>query len=105
MVYTMLNIDTTKESVIIVVIEKDNLRRMREADPASLESVNRGGVMEVPKYPQALSLLIAYENDDDELYKRVRAGDMMDLLRWLERGRKFIQGEDGKENAFTIPMR
>jgi hypothetical protein len=104
MIYAMLNIDATKESIIIVVIEPENLRRMDRADPISIESANRGGLMKVPKYPEALSLLIAYERDD-ELYRLVRDGDLVELLRWLERGRQFIRGLDGKENSFKIPMR
>lgn len=103
MVYTTLNIDATKESIIVVVIQPENLRRIRNADPITLESERRGGIMQPVKYPDQLSLLIAYENDEDEVYKRVRTGNLGELLEWLERGRRFIPGVDGKEQSFTIP--
>lgn len=93
-------LDLKDESILLIVIERDNLERIRNADPISLESKNRGGMMPVPKHPEAFSLLIAYEDDQVELYRRVREGSASDLLRWLERGRKFIPGVDGI--GFTI---
>jgi hypothetical protein len=98
----MLNLEESKQSILLVVIERDNLDRMKKADPITLESVNVGGLLEPPKYPEKFSMLLAYEDDDDEVYKRVR-GDRMEFLRWLERGRKFIKGVDGIEHTFTLP--
>lgn len=100
MIVAMLNIDKLQESILVVVIEKDNLDRMRKADPFSLESASRGGIMPAIKYPNKFSMLMAYEEDEVELYKIAGSPDKGDLLRYLERGRKFIQGIDGKEHAF-----
>jgi hypothetical protein len=102
MIATMLDIDKTKESILLVVIEQDNLVRMENADPVSLESIKRGGMLPAPKYPGDLSILIAYEKDDAELYRRVREESVVDLLYWLERGRVYIEGVDGKNRGFTI---
>jgi len=104
MVYTTLDIDETGESIIVIIIQPENLRRMRDTDPITLESANRGGLMRVPKYPQQLSLLIAYEKDEDEIYRMVREGRIGDLMRHLERGRKFLPGVDGSQNSFRIPV-
>ena len=100
MVAAILNFDQTQESVMLIVIERDNLERMEKADPITLESVERGGVLMPARYPHQLSLLIAYEKDDAELYRLVRESSMVELLRWLERGRKWIEQEDGKKNTF-----
>lgn len=102
MIVSMLDIDKTQESILVVVIEKDNLERMENADPITLESIHRGGMMPVPKYPQAFSMLIACEKDEVELYRRVREEGAVELFAWLERGRTWVEGVDGKGNSFVI---
>lgn len=101
MVAAMLNLSETRQSILIVVIEKDNLDRMRTGDPVTLESISQGGILPPPLFPLNLSTLIAYEEDDAELYIKAQ-GDTLEFLRWLERGRKFIKGLDGSENSFTL---
>lgn len=103
MIAAMLDVNELQQSILFIVIERDNLERMKKADPITLESVSHGGLLPVPKYPQDFSILIAYEEDDDELYRRARAGNTGELIRWLERGRQFIPGLDGKKEAFKIP--
>lgn len=102
MIMAMVDVDQLKKSILCVVIETNNLVRMEKADPVTLESIKEGGLLPAPKYPENLSLLIAYEPDIDELYKRAREGGPK-LLAWLERGRKFIPGVDGKVEAFRVP--
>ena len=102
MIAAMLNVDPLKQSILVVVIEGDNLDRMKKADPITLESTKEGGLLEPPKYPLNLSLLIAYEEDQDELYRRAKT-NAVEMLKWLERGRVFIKGVDGKVEAFRIP--
>lgn len=101
MITAMMNLPSMQESVLVIVIERDNLERMKTGDPATLESIHKGGVLIPPQYPQRFSVLVAYEEDDAELYRRVK-GDLGELMVWLERGRKFIEGLDGKENAFSF---
>lgn len=104
MIFSMLNNDEKRESIIILVIERENLERMRRADPITVESPQRGGIMQTPKYPEQLSMLVAYEGDDTELYRRVGTGNLLELLGWLKRGWRFDPERDGKDNAFSLRM-
>jgi hypothetical protein len=97
----MLNINETRQSILIVVIEPDNLKRMENGDPCTLESISEGGIMAPPLYPLNLSTLIAYEPDTADLYIKAQ-GPALDFLRWLERGRRFVEGIDGRENSLNI---
>lgn len=101
MITSMLNIHELKTSVLIVVIEPENLERMKKGDPATLESISQGGILPPPLYPLNLGTLIAYETDTAELYIKAQ-GNTLDFLRWLERGRVFIKGKDGTENSRVI---
>lgn len=102
MIAAMLNIDELQQTIMVVIAETENLDRMKEADPITLESKQKGGILPAPKYPQNFSVLIAYEADQPELYKRVQIGGPQ-LLAWLERGRKWIPGKDGASTAVRIP--
>jgi hypothetical protein len=101
MIAAMLNFDGMERSVMIVVIESGNLRRMELGDPCTLESVNNGGVLPPPKYPLNFNTLIAYDPDEKKLYEMAK-GDPIEFLRYLERGRKFYVEIDGVENNQTI---
>lgn len=103
MIMTMINIAPLKQSILVTVIEQDNLERMKTADPITMESERAGGYLPAPDYPQNFSLLIAYEEDQDELYRMAKTGGV-EFLSWLERGRKFIKGVDGKRQVFRIPQ-
>lgn len=98
----MVNFDELKQSILYVVLEEDNLRRMNLADPVTLESAKKGGLLPRPVYPENFSVLIAYERDTDELYRKAQEGGAI-LLKWLERGRVFKPGVDGVGEAFRIP--
>ena len=103
MITARLNFEEEKSSVLLIVFEKDNLERMKQADPITIESPRRGGkIMQGIKYPESLSLLIAYEEDDAELYRLSKAGDLLALLTYLERGRKFDPKTDGADNVFHL---
>lgn len=103
MIVATIDLPSPDRTVLVMIIEKDNLDRMRVADPITLESRAMGGhVMPKIRHPENLSLLVAYEEDDVELYKLARAGDMIELLRYLERGRKWKPEMDGKENMFRL---
>ena len=101
MIAAMMNIHELKQSVLIVVIESGNLRRMELGDPATLESTNNGGLLTPPLYPQNLNILMAYETDEKKLYEMAQ-GPAQEFLRYLERGRKFYKEIDGVENATMI---
>ena len=97
----MIDISELRRSILVVVIEKDNLDRMEKADPITLESRPQGGMLPAPGYPHDFSILIAYEADDAALYAKAKAGGP-ELLQWLERGRVFKPGIDGKGEAFKV---
>jgi hypothetical protein len=102
MIAAMFSFDEEAKSVLVVVIETDNLERMKTADPITLESISEGGALAPPRYPLNFSILIAYEPDREELYRLAKISPPMELLRWLERGRKFIEGVDGIVHAHRI---
>jgi len=104
MLMSMINLDRLQQTILLVVIQRDNLDRMKKADPITLESTLAGGLLPPPRYPLNLSILMAYEDDQDEVYRRAR-GDQMEFLKWLERGRVFIKGVDGKSEAFRVPRK
>lgn len=100
---TILPINVGDESFLIIIIERENLDRMREADPITLESKTRGGqILARVANPHNLSIVIAYEEDEVELYKLLRAGDAAAILRYVERGRKWNPETDGPENIVSF---
>jgi hypothetical protein len=105
MILAQLDIDDLQATVLVVVIEADNLARMRKADPVTLESIAQGGLLKPIKYPSKFSLLIAYEEDEVELYKLAQKGGI-GLIEWLRRGYRFDKSKgDGTENAFSLTRR
>jgi hypothetical protein len=101
MIAAMLNIKEMQTSILVVVIEPENLERMKTGDPATLESLSKGGILAPPLFPLNFSTLIAYEPDTTELYIKAQ-GPALEFLQWLERGRVFIKGKDGVENTRVI---
>jgi hypothetical protein len=95
-----LDFDQDKSSVLFVVITPDNLKRLKQADPITLESQKRGGMLTF-KYGNNLSILVAYE-EDEEAMKAMAAKSPIEFLAYLERGRTWNPSEDGKENVIPI---
>jgi hypothetical protein len=103
MIVTTLNFSNPNRTVLVLILEKANFERMQKADPVTLESKERGGMMPEIRYPENLSMLVAYEEDEDELYQLVRRGNAAQLIAYLERRRTWQPAVDGKQNTFTIP--
>jgi len=104
MIMAIVDLPAERRSVLIVVIEPDNLERMKKADPVTLESSLQGGLLKPPAYPLDFSVLIGYEEDSAKLYELAKAARtphaVLELLKWLERGRVFDPKQgDGVENA------
>ena len=71
MIASVINIPERKRSIIVIVIEPDNLERMSKGDPATLESRSLGGIMPRIRFSRELCRApSAYELDEVELYKR-----------------------------------
>jgi hypothetical protein len=102
MVCSLINNDASQESFLIVVIQPQNLERMRKADPITLEPDRLGGLLPTVKYPARLRVLIAYEEDEVEVYRLGNLG-FEQLFKYLLRGFKWKpEHEDGPENAFKL---
>ena len=101
MIAAMLNIPELRQSILVCVIEPENYERMKTGDPATLESFVSGGILPPPTFPLNLSMLVAYEADETELYIKAN-GNPLEFLRWLERGRKWVEGRDGVEHSTRI---
>lgn len=94
-----VNFHDRQYSVFLLIIEKENLDRMKQADPITLEAVSRGGqVLSQIAYPANCSIIVAYEEDDTELYRLVRAGDALALVKYVLRGERFDPASDGPEH-------
>jgi len=104
MIASMVNLPKEARSVLVVVIEADNLERMKKADPVTLESYRAGGVLPPPMFPLNLSVLVAYEEDQTTLYALAKAANdspegVKSLFEYLERNREFIPGKDGVQHT------
>ena len=103
MIVASVDLPNPNRTVLLVIIEKENLDRMRKADPITLESRQQGGkVMPKIRYPENLSLLIAYEEDETELYRIAKDGDLIQLVAFLERSRTWQADVDGADKVFTL---
>ena len=107
MIMSMVNIPGEGRSLLVIVIEKDNFERMQKADPISFESTRAGGFLPPPMFPLNMSVLIAYEEDQETLYELGRQAKnpegVIELIKYLERGRVFVEGKDGKIGSLTKP--
>ena len=77
---------STNESLLVIVIEGDNLKRMEKADPITLRSVCVGGALASIAHPDNLQVLLAFERDSGPVYEFLRRQDKAGLLRYLTRG-------------------
>lgn len=104
MILFSVDIPEKQRTVFCIVLEKDNLARMREGDPATLESRSAGGLLPVPQFPENLSLLVAYLEDGAELIELARQnpGNGAVLLRYLEKNRQWRPDVDGVENSRRV---
>jgi hypothetical protein len=103
MITAMANDDVLKQSFLILVIEPDNLARLKRSDPITFETSGLPkGILVPPKYPEKLNILVAYEEDDQELYRLARSGIARDLIVYLMRGYNFNRDTDGSEKSFSL---
>ncbi len=78
--------------VLVLILEAENLTRMRQGDPFDLK------LKTIPGFPidrriQQLDLVIAYEEDIGKIIDFKEKGDIAGLMTWLERGRKHEIGD------------
>lgn len=82
------------KTILVVILERENLERMKIGDPVTLESGPRGGLLPNLPYPGNTSLLIAYEEDLGVIYEMAARQDLAGIVRHLERGRQWKPGLD-----------
>jgi hypothetical protein len=101
MIVTVINDPTEQQSILIVVLEPDNLKRMKKADPITMETKGPlGGVLPPIDYPQKFAVVIAAEEEEEtKLYQAAGDGS---LLHYIMRGYKFKRDLDGTERAFSM---
>jgi hypothetical protein len=79
--------------LIVVILERDNLDRMREGDPADIQF----GSFEHPllrgKAVNDLDLVVAYEEDSQPIKDLISRGDIGAVLKYIERGRVHRDGD------------
>jgi hypothetical protein len=95
MIVMQFDVPEEKLSLLVVVIEPENLHRLQQADPISLESGSPGGYLKTVRYPESLKLLIAYEEEPGRLYEMIQQGRTADVIRDLMRGYRYTPA-DGK---------
>src|SRR4029077_806235 len=80
--------------VLVLVLEKENLDRMRVADPLDLQCCAYGPHgLNLSARVRDLDFVIAYEEDLGKLIEFREKRDLRGLMRWLERGRKLEAGD------------
>jgi hypothetical protein len=95
MIVLPFDIDESRTSGVLVIIEHDNFERMKEHDPLTVAPVSMGGILKEPVYPGNFHLLIAYEEDSGPCYELIRTGNIVGLIEHVRRGykRRPVDGE------------
>jgi hypothetical protein len=89
MIFAQANSDETETTLIVIVLEEDNLRRMAQADPITLECGEAGGLLQPIRYPNRVRMLIAHEPDVGPIYQMMKERRDAELLEYLMRGYTF----------------
>jgi hypothetical protein len=82
-------IQTKTDQVLFVVLEQENLVRMKLADPADLE------MQDYFSEPKNVKLVLCYEDDIPKLQALAADNNLPAMIEWLVRGRTVYDGEVG----------
>jgi hypothetical protein len=88
--------------VVVLILEKENLDRMREADPFDLQLRVYASGINVNRPIRELDFVIAYEEDTDLIAGFKMRNDIAGLVKWIERGRKHRIGDAVPPAPFRI---
>ncbi len=72
-----------KHDAVIIVLDKDNVRRMQEADPGEAILRDCGKQLVNP------TLLLCYEEDSPAFRRAIQTNDLPALVKFLQRGWRF----------------
>jgi len=79
-----------RRRILILVLERENLFRLQQADPIDLKTEDYF----VPQENAAgIELLIAYEHDHAKIKELSDSGGIAAVVQYLERGRTVYDGE------------
>lgn len=79
--------------VLVVVLTRDNLDRMKAADPFDVQLRVYGQALDLSKRLRDLDVVIAYEEDVRELERLAALRDLPAIIQWIERGRIHRPGD------------
>lgn len=94
MISFVMNDNVEGRSILYVVIEENNLGRMKEGDPITLPTAEFGSVMKDVRYPANLGIVICYEPDKALLQALVKAGDLSTLVDHLTRNLAYDDADE-----------
>jgi hypothetical protein len=78
----------------IVMVQPDNLERMKQSDPVTLQNF-AGGLLRRITYPNCVRLIVAFEEHIKPLEALAKAHDIDGLIKYVERGYDFKPMLDG----------
>jgi hypothetical protein len=79
--------------VLVIILEKENLDRMREGDPLDMQFAKYRGQLPIDCQLKQVDLIMAYEEDLNTIMRFREQQDLVGLLKHLERGRKHMPGD------------
>ncbi len=88
--------------VVVLVVEAENLERMKQADPYDMQFRQYEAKMPVERRLRDVDLVIAYEDDTAQIVKFKQENDLAGLMQWLERGRVIRPGDLAAPVKYTI---
>jgi hypothetical protein len=80
-------------TVLVVVLEKENMDRMRVGDPLDVQFTKYKGRLPIDVPLRNVDLVIAYEEDLTTIMKFQKEQNLAGLMRYIERGRKIEPGD------------
>jgi hypothetical protein len=98
MIVLQMDNNEDRQTLLVVIIEKDNFHRLQQADPITLENGTQGGFLKTITYPENFRMVIAYEEDSGRLYEMMQQGRAVDMLKDIMRGYRFTR-IDGKRTT------
>ena len=81
------------ESILVIVIEADNLDRMKKSDPITLKSAQMGGLLKTVGHADRFRVIVSYEQDSGPLYEFLQKQDQGGLMQYLLRGYKLATND------------
>lgn len=87
--------------VLVLVLEKENLDRMRDGDPLDIQFARYRGLLPIDSQLRQVDLVLAYEEDLNAIMRCQAQKDWAGLMTHLERGRIVIPGD----TQAPVPLR